>query len=181
MSGYDMENWKWILGYEGRYRASDHGRIMSVGSVWKYHTSETLCTRGECILKDKDARGYRQVVLFKDGRTTVYVHRMVLGAFIGPNKPGQECNHIDGDKTNNYLSNLEWVTGSANKVHAYATGLYPSQSGSGNHNSKLTEDDIVSILELRTLGMLQEDIAQAFSVAQSTISGIINRKGWRHV
>lgn len=56
-------------------------------------------------------------------RTTCKVHRLVAKAFISNPENKPEVNHIDGDKCNNSVDNLEWVTGSENKVHGYSTGL----------------------------------------------------------
>lgn len=100
------ELWKEIKGYEGLYQVSSWGRVRS-----NY--------RGGRILKSgKNADGYLLVVLCKNGKHTSYrVHRLVAQAFIpNPhNKP--EVNHIDENKGNNYIENLEWVTSKENLNH----------------------------------------------------------------
>lgn len=76
--------------------------------------------------------GYNKVDLYDGGeRSSKRVHRLVAEAFIPnpDNKP--EINHIDGNKLNNDISNLEWVTGSENMIHAYETGLVPRHASYG--------------------------------------------------
>ena len=95
-----MEHWKEIAGYEGLYEVSDLGRVKSL----KYGK--------EKILKPlKHTCGYLQVNLFKDGHgKAIYVHRIVAEAFIQNPNNLETVNHKDEDKTNNAVSNLEWMS-----------------------------------------------------------------------
>lgn len=69
--------------------------------------------------------GYKKVTLHKDGKPhEKFVHRLSAEAFIPP-YCGEQVNHIDGDKRNNRLDNLEWCTGTENMRHAYKHGLHP--------------------------------------------------------
>ena len=98
-----METWKEIAGYEGIYEVSDLGRVKSLGNNK---------SKKEKILKPlNNTRGYLQVMLCKDGHTKrLLVHRLVAKAFI-PNPNNLETiNHKDEDKTNNFVSNLEWMS-----------------------------------------------------------------------
>lgn len=71
--------------------------------------------------------GYIRIALsLKDGRQKKLLHRLVAEYFI-PKVVGKNfVNHVDGDKTNNHVSNLEWVSQSENEIHAYKTGLRPN-------------------------------------------------------
>jgi len=82
--------------------------------------------------------GYQQYRLFKNGYQRGFlVHRLVAKAFIPNYDNKMEINHIDGDKTNNHVNNLEWSTRSENMKHAYAIGIripYPRRKGDTNKN-----------------------------------------------
>ena len=79
----------------------------------------------EKILKLKKTKGgYLQVLLYKNNKSRMFsIHRIVAQTFISNKENKPEVNHINGIKTDNSIKNLEWVTGSENKKHAYKTGL----------------------------------------------------------
>lgn len=99
------EVWKYIKGYEGLYQVSSWGRVKRV------NTGRILKT---IIGKD----GYIQINLCKHGIQTRYkVHRLVAQAFIPNPQNKPQVNHIDEDKENNHVENLEWVTNQENMLH----------------------------------------------------------------
>ena len=105
------ETWKAISGYEGLYEVSDLGRVKSLN----YNR-----TGMENILKPgTNHKGYLHVSLYKDGHVkTVKVHRLVAESFI-PNPQGLETvNHKDEVKTNNTVTNLEWMSRADNKRYS---------------------------------------------------------------
>ena len=94
------ETWKSIAGYEGLYEVSDLGRVKSL----KYGKERILKPGG-------DTHGYLQVILCKDGHVKKFtVHRLVATAFISNPHNLETINHKDEDKTNNLVSNLEWMS-----------------------------------------------------------------------
>jgi hypothetical protein len=102
-------------GYEPRYLISEVGQVLTLSK----------CCKGELLKQRIDARsGYWTVKLHRDGKdSTQFVHKLLALAFI-PNPDGKSCiNHINGDKLDNRLTNLEWVTHSENMKHAYRIGL----------------------------------------------------------
>lgn len=110
-----MEFWKDIRGYEGIYQISNLGKIKSL------HRD---CTKGRILNPAKNNRGYLRLGLSGNGKVRYdSVHRLVAEAFIPNPKNLPEVNHIDGNKLNNRVENLEWVTKGENQVHAYKTGL----------------------------------------------------------
>jgi hypothetical protein len=113
-----MEIWKAIPDHED-YEVSDFGRVRRIAPGRKTFVGK--------ILRDQNTgAGYRSVALTKNGRAVrKYVHRLVALAFLGPPPRGREVNHRDGDKLNNSLANLEYVTRSQNNDHAFALGLKP--------------------------------------------------------
>jgi hypothetical protein len=92
---------------------------------------------GKIKAKNKDSKGYYSESLYKDGKAvTKKVHRLVAEAFI-PNPDSKPCvNHIDGNKLNNSVDNLEWVTHSENMRHAFDTGLAKPHSVGGMRGKK---------------------------------------------
>ena len=117
-----MEIWKDIKNYEGLYKISNTGKIRSVERYVRSNTGERL-VKGR-IRKSKIDNGYEKIILSKNSKpTTVRVHRLVAQTFIPnpDNKP--QVNHIDGNKLNNHVDNLEWVTGDENIKHAINIGL----------------------------------------------------------
>lgn len=116
-----IEIWKDIPGYEGLYEASNTGKVKSIANT-KIHgfkpNKETILAG--CI----NTRGYLCVNLYKNRiRKTIRIHKLVAETFI-PNPKGKCCvNHINGNRLDNRLENLEWVTWSENTLHAHRTGL----------------------------------------------------------
>lgn len=124
-----MEIWKDVEGYEGMYRVSSYGRVIRLERM----VTDAIGTRvlPETMLMCCDGTGsknktYYRVALCRNGKKeNVSVHRLVARTFI-PNPENKPCvNHIDGNKHNNHVENLEWVTYSENTIHAYQTGLIP--------------------------------------------------------
>lgn len=125
-----MEIWKSIPGYEGIYEASSEGRIRS--SDWKitgggdiphrHWRSRVLSGRGEGL-----ATGYR-VGLWKDGVCKDWLVARLIGiTFLGdPPYSNWTINHKDGNRHNNNVENLEWLSLSDNIKHGFETGLYSS-------------------------------------------------------
>lgn len=109
------EEWRPINGFEGLYEISSYGRVKS----FKSHPS------GKILKPNLDSNGYPKISLSKKGaKKDTTVHRLVAEAYL-PRADGKTCvNHIDGNKANNRLDNLEWCTYSENIKHAIRTGLY---------------------------------------------------------
>lgn len=169
-----METWRPIPGWEGRYEASDRGRIRSVFRQGVARTGR--------VLRPAFAKcgGYPQVALCRDGvQRTEYVHRLVLTAFVGPCPEGMEAAHADGDPSNNAASNLAWkvhVDNEADKVR-HGTLLL----GTARHNARLNERLVRAMRRLAAEGVSQQDIAEQFGVALTTAHNVVRRKTWAHV
>lgn len=145
--------WRAIQGYEGYYEVSDSGHVRSVdrtvidrkGNPRRLRGREMKLTR----TKGKDGNGYMVVNLCRDGTSNVaLVHILVATAFI-PNPYGYPMvNHIDGDKTNNDVNNLEWTTYSYNNLHALYNNL---RKPKGTPVIQMTEDgDIIEVYSSAT-------------------------------
>ncbi len=103
------------------------------------------------------------------GRATLYIHRLVAQAFKPKPPHCNEINHLDGNKKNNSLSNLEWTTHSENLKHAYASGLC---------KKSMSANEVLTLKELLADGMSISEAARRFGLAKSTISGIRNGHSW---
>lgn len=107
--------WKDIPGYEGLYKISNFGDVLSL----KRPGAKEKLLKGEI-----DQYGYIRIVLSKNGKTKKYkAHRLVLMAFNNTDDSKLQVNHIDGNKKNNFIGNLEWCTASYNTIHSYINNL----------------------------------------------------------
>ena len=137
---------------------------------------------GRMKTRNKPGTEY-QIINFSliDGtKRTFRVHRLVMMAF-NPvdNMEELQVNHIDGNKKNNKLENLEWCTASQNQRHAFRTGLSKGRKGEKSNFSKLKEEDIQEVFDLREQGMTQKEIAEIVGCSRSNISYILNKKTWQ--
>lgn len=117
-----MENWKDVKDYEGLYLVSDCGRVMSLPKV-RVTKNRGMQHHDGKILKAGIVNGYQRVVLCKEGNKNFLVHRLVAENFIKNNDLSKQVNHIDGNKLNNMVENLEWCSPSENIQHAVKNGL----------------------------------------------------------
>jgi hypothetical protein len=171
-----IEIWKNVIGFEGSYQVSNLGRVKSLARVDR--SGHKLQER---ILKNTiDSYGYLVVGLFKNSvNHTHKVHRIVATIFIPNPENKPQVNHINGNKLNNIVDNLEWATHQENKTHSCITGL--AARGSRVHLAKLTESDIPEIRTRLLAGELNGDIAKDYGVTWSTIDCIKKRVTWKHV
>lgn len=122
------EIWKDIEEYEGLYKISNLGRVKSCKLIHK--------GKEKILRQSLTYKGYLQVCLSKNNKQKTFrVHRLVAKAFIPniSNKP--QINHIDSNKQNNEISNLEWVDNGENQKHAFKYGNQIRYKGSKNCSS----------------------------------------------
>ena len=108
------EDWKPVVGFEGKYEVSDLGNVRAAAS--KRQSSQYVNNSGYMAISFRKGSGKSHKRL---------VHRVVMAAHVGPCPEHHTVNHIDCDKQNNHLGNLEYVTHSQNLLHAYQHGLRP--------------------------------------------------------
>lgn len=159
--------------FSGFYEISKSGVVISLarnGTVGK--DREVKATVG--------TNGYLKVSLRCNGvRFTRNIHRLLAVTFI-PNPNNLPCvNHIDGDKLNNKLENLEWVSYAKNIKHAYDNGL--TVAAKGEARSILKNEDVLEIVKLKNSGFTLKTIAEKFNISASTVSDIVNGRTWRHI
>lgn len=181
------EKWLPIKNYENYYEVSNLGRIRALDI---YVRNDGNFAGG--FIKDRKIRdqqtnryGYKTIKLCKHGKCQRYlVHRIVAKAFLPTQNINYQINHIDGDKTNNCVTNLEWVTPAENMKHAWKTGLITNEHlvGSSHANSKLTEEKVLEIRKMaESKKYKRQDICDKFNIKLSTYKDIINRRTWKHI
>lgn len=154
------EIWKVIPHTKEMYEVSTLGRIKS-------HKRKTK------ILKVSSSLGYQQISLMVEGKRNVkMVHRLVMDAFTSNPHKKKTVNHINGNKADNRVENLEWATMSENMKHAYDTGLRVVQY------KKLSIKKVKEIIKLLSKGVAQSKIAKLFSIHKNTISSIATGRTW---
>ncbi len=159
-------NIKFIDGYLNLYSITTDGRIFS-------HKTEKW-------LKCDIRKGYLYTVLYKDKkRYCATVHRLVALNFIKKVIGKRHVNHLNGNKLDNRVENLEWCTSGENQRHAINSGLKKPLCGSNNGASKLSEEDIIAIRNNITKN--QRELAKEFNISYQQISRIIRNERWKHI
>jgi hypothetical protein len=161
------------------FKINNEYEVSKLGEV-KSLSRKVNCKNGFRITKEKILKpnfqkktGYYSVTLHK----VMSIHRLVATAFI-PNPENKPfVNHKDGNKLNNNVDNLEWVTASENGIHAFKSGLLKIKKGE-SYKSKLTEKEV---LEIRASNLKQKELSILYKVNIPTINLIVNRKTWTHI
>ena len=168
------EEWKELKESQGKYLISNYGRVKSLKSG------------REKILKTRKTHdGYLRYSLSFQGKAkTMRAHRLVAEYFIDNpfNKP--TVNHIDGNKENNRVDNLEWSTLKEQMQHAYSNNLKEPVQGILQGNSVLTEKEVKEIREIykshsKEFGMIA--LAKKYNVSVSTINKCVGRRSYKNV
>ena len=129
------EIWKPIEGYEGLYEVSNFGRARSY--IPPTNSKRLIRSVPLIMTPQMNDNGYMVVALIKNKARKVFrIHRLVAFAFVETIEGKPYVNHIDGDKTNNNASNLEWCTRSENMMHAFRVGLVKPKTGKDNPRSR---------------------------------------------
>jgi hypothetical protein len=174
------EEWRSVSGYEGYYEVSSRGRVRGIGR----RLNDGRWWKGRIRSTPPNPHGYPCVSLHRKNKLVMAtVHRLVATAFYGPRPTGFQADHINFDRTDNRVENLEWVTPGENNRRAHQkpgrrpTGL----SGERNPASKLTEVEVVAIRKRRADGELLKYLAFDYSVDITLVGRICLNKAWKHV
>lgn len=168
------EIWKDIEGYEGIYQVSNLGRVKGLE---RYDSNGHLLK--EKILKTSINRdGYEKVSIQKNAKKKTYkIHRLVAIAFIPNVENKKEVNHIDGNKLNNRVNNLEWCTKEENERHARNNNLIPVTDKIRKQASINGKKRRKSVEQYNTKGSLLKryiSVSEASRETGVSISGISN-------
>lgn len=116
-----QEIWKPVPNFEGRYEVSSLGRFKALARTIMYRDGRTGALKESMIKGSLGATGY--ITVSFDTACKRLAHRVVAETFLGKQEYRTTVNHLDGNKTNNAVSNLEWASYTENNVHARKTGL----------------------------------------------------------
>lgn len=165
------EVWKPVPSYEGLYEVSNLGNFRAVDRYVPSRWGHDRLYHGKPMLTETTYDNYQRIVLMKNGvKRRFMAHRLVALAFIPNPQNKPEVNHIDGNKSNNIVSNLEWCTASENTQHAFRTGLCKASK------LKCTSKKTLCI-ETGKIWVSQNDAARELKVNSSTMAACIRRHG----
>lgn len=181
------EIWKDVVGYEGLYQVSDMGRVRSLDRVVtlnRWGRTDYKHIKGIMLKLNPTTAGYSSVRLC--GRTPkakhALVHILVAAAFIGPCPPKHEVNHKWGIKTDNRVSELEYLTPSENQKHSFRVLGTHIRKGEEHHMVKLTDDKVLEMRRLWNTGdYTQVGLGAMFGVSFQTAHLVVRHKIWRHL
>ena len=180
-----IEQWKPIVGHEGMYEVSDHGRVRSLDRIC--HDKNGLAKRfkGKVLINIKKINTYGEYYIVRlpvktGGHVNAYVAHLVIEAFSGPRPNGMQCCHCDGNSLNNSVANLRWSTPVDNAKDKYLHGTI--LWGSKNHRSKLNEQQV---LEIRSRYVRHsqtksnsKQLANEFNISPGTVTSIARGSAW---
>ena len=172
----DRPGERWLaLPKREHYEVSDHGRIRRAWAGAGY-------PEGYFLKLWPNPCGYAHVMVYggPNGRQLMGMHILVMLTHKGPPPPGKQVNHLDGNKQNNHLWNLDYVTPSENMRHAIATGLRGGKTPAPKR-TKLTDRKVRAIRRRCAAGQSQQSVARDFGVSVSTVGAVVRRERWQHV
>ena len=181
-----MENeiWKDVEEFENLYEISNFGRLRNKPRM----VNSLIGNRGFRVTTSKikptqdNGKGYKQYyVQINKKRYIQYAHRLVAKYFLSNPDEKTEVNHIDGNKANNHVSNLEWNTKSENMQHAVLNNL--CKIGEESRSAKLSEKTVLAIRRLFRINpnFNKSKIAKKLNVRDTTIHKIIKNERWKHL
>lgn len=166
--------WKDIKGYEGHYRISSFGVVMSLKKFNKSAIESDILMLSPKV----DAYGYHEVGLRMDGVVKyMKIHRLVAMAFIENSENKPQVNHIDANKLNNNLSNLEWATSQEDANHRILNGLQSKGKrhyAYGKYGAESRTAKIVVNVQNGIFYDCVKDAAETYGIKYKTLVGMLS-------
>ena len=156
------EIWKDIKGYEGLYKVSNQGNVISINN-------------GRNVKREANLKGYRIINLWKNGIGKMFrVHRLVAKAFI-PNPEGKPCiDHINGNRSDNRVENLRWVTNKENQNNPITKNKFKNRKGKPHHEIQIEQVKNGVVIKIH---QSINSAARELNITASNISAICRGKG----
>lgn len=166
-----MENWKSIKGFENEYEISNLGNLRSKERKVKHYKNGVFRVYKSINKKTRlGSDGYLKCNLKKDTKRYDFrIHRLVAETFLNNNDNKQFVNHINGNKTDNRVENLEWCTSEENTIHAVKNRLI---------KTKLTDEQVLKIYNSK---ISNRKLGEEFKVDSTIIWRIKNKKAYKHL
>jgi len=162
---------KAVPGYEGLYEVDTLGRVWSLKHP---RTGGRKQLKGHC-----DTKGYVQVVLIKNKvRKIMMAHRIVASMFIPNPLNKSQVNHKNGVKIDNYIGNLEWMTGVENMQHSFQVLGRKILYGIESAHHKLSDSQVLAIWREKDRMTLKQ-LSKQYNVTMAAISLIKNQRTWK--
>lgn len=177
-----FEIWKEVIGFEG-YKVSNLGRVMVMDRV-KYINNIPRKMKNRIMSVQTHHSGYCNITLVNNNlKKTFTIHRLVALTFIDNPNNLKTVNHINGDKKDNRITNLEWMSQLENNKHARLTGLKDNHYGENNPKSILNKDQVLEIREFysKNKQTKKKDLAKKYNISLSCLVHIINKTSWKDI
>lgn len=169
----DGEIWLPCPEYEDIYLISNYGRLKRIQGGERRQV-------GRILRAHKSNVGYVIYPLSREGKTIyALAHRLVMRAFVGDCPPEITVNHLNGNKTDNRLENLEYATQGENNLHAVR--VLGHRQGEKHYKAVLTDNQVREIKTLLREGVSTYQIAKLYGVSASAIRAIKSGRSWKHI
>lgn len=131
---------------------------------------------------NKDYKGYTRLNVMLDGKAVSYkFHRMVLETFVGPCPEGMQTRHLNGDRSDNRLQNLQWGTPIENADDKKKHGTVIRLAGETNPSARLTEANVIEMRRRAAEGETAAELAKEFNIPSPAARDAINGRKWKHL
>lgn len=173
----ELEIWKSVFGWSGLYEVSSYGRVRSLRFI-NNRVNKILAEPR--IRRMNITSGYYRICLSNlENRIHVLVHRLVLESFVGPCPEGFEAAHLNGNRLDNRVSNLQWKTRKDNHADKLTHGT--AQRGEKNGTAKLKDKTVLSIRSDFENGISQSELVKKYNLGWSNLNSIVRRRSWKHI
>lgn len=172
-----QEKWKKIKDYEELYEISEKGEVRTLCD--HFVRNRLYKKKGDIVAVCNGAYGYNVCSLRKNGVNKMFkLHRLLAQAFIPNPENKPQINHIDNNRKNNKLENLEWCTNTENEQHKIKQKRHPH--GETHYEAKLKNSDVLFIREYSSESPIN-DLVKKYNLSRSHIDNIRMGRKWKHL
>lgn len=170
------------LPWAKNYKVSNTGKVFSFAKIkLGIELKPVIIKNKRTMSLGKDLYPYVSISDNNKKIRNYNIHRLVAETFIPNPENKPMVNHIDGDKTNNRVNNLEWVTPKENTQHAVKEGLMNPPVGERCASSKYKESQVIEAIKLLADGMPNYEVAELTGISDSAVSDIRNKRRWGYL